>query len=57
MQKLDHPNIIKSFELSTILIKDEDEDSELENFSHFLTMEYFPPTALLNYSGLKEEKN
>ncbi|MBK7631430.1 MAG: serine/threonine protein kinase [Ignavibacteriales bacterium] len=56
MQKLDHPNIIKSFELSTILIKDEDEDSELENFSHFLTMEYFPPTALLNYSGLKEEK-
>ncbi len=56
LQKLDHPNIIKSFELSTVLIKDEDEDIE-KNFSHFITMEYFSPTALLDYSGLKDEKS
>jgi serine/threonine protein kinase/tetratricopeptide (TPR) repeat protein len=56
LQKLDHPNIIKSFELGTVLIKENDEDSEIEKFSNFITMEYFPPTALLNYPGLKEEK-
>ncbi len=56
LQNLDHPNIIKSFELSTVFIADEDEDIEVEKFSQFITMEYFPPNALLNYSGLKEEK-
>ena len=56
LQKLDHPNIIKSFELSSVLIKDEDEDFEIEKFSSFITMEYFPPTPILNYAGLKEEK-
>ena len=56
LQKLDHPNIIKSFELSSVLIKEEDEDSEIEIFSPFITMEYFPSIPLLNYSGLKEEK-
>ena len=55
LQKLDHPNIIKSFELGTVFIKDEDEDTEVEKFSHFITMEYFSPTALLDYSGLKDE--
>lgn len=56
LQKLDHPNIIKSFELSKVLIKDEDEDLEIEKFSPFITMEFFPPTPLLSYAGLKEEK-
>ena len=56
LQKLDHPNIIKSFELSTVLIKDEDEDFEIEKFSSFITLEYFPPISILNYAGLKEEK-
>jgi serine/threonine protein kinase len=56
LQKLDHPNIIKSFELSSVLIKDEDEDFEIEKFSSFITMEYFPPTPILSYAGLKEEK-
>ncbi len=56
LQKLDHPNIIKSFELSTILVKDEDEDPGIEKFSYFLTMEYFSSNALLNYLGLNEEK-
>lgn len=56
LQKLDHPNIIKSFELNNVLITDEDEENEIEKYSQFITMEYFPPTALLSYSGLKEEK-
>ncbi|MEO8232442.1 MAG: protein kinase [Ignavibacteriota bacterium] len=56
LQKLDHPNIINSFELNTVLIIDEDEENVIEKYSQFITMEYFPPTALLSYSGLKEEK-
>lgn len=56
LQKLDHPNIIKAFELNTVLIKDEDEENEIEKFSQFITLEYFPPTALLSYPGLKEER-
>ncbi len=56
LQKLDHPNIIKSFELSSVLVKEEDEESEIEIFSPFITMEYFPSIPLLGYSGLKEEK-
>jgi serine/threonine protein kinase/tetratricopeptide (TPR) repeat protein len=56
LQKLDHPNIIKSFELSSVLIKDEDEDYEIDKFSSFITMEYFPPNPILSYAGLKEEK-
>ena len=56
LQKLDHPNIIKSFELSNVLVKDEDEESEIKTFSPFITMEYFSSTSLLSYSGMKEEK-
>ena len=56
LQKLDHPNIIKSFELSKVLIKDEDEDLEIEKFSPFITMEFFPSNMLLDYAGLREEK-
>lgn len=56
LQKLDHPNIIKAFELSTVIIKDEDEDPEIELSSPFITLEYFSSTPLLSYTGLKEEK-
>ena len=56
LQKLDHPNIIKSFELSSVVVKEEDEESEIEIFSPFITMEYFPSIPLLSYSGLREEK-
>ena len=55
LQKLDHPNIIKSFELGTVIVKDDDEDNVIDSFSKFITMEYFPSTELLDYPGLKEE--
>ena len=55
LQKLDHPNIIKSFEISLVLTKD-DEDNEIENFSPFITLEHFSSTELLQYNGIKDER-
>lgn len=54
LQRLDHPNIIKAFELGTVLIKD-DEDEDVEIGSLFITMEYFNPVELLSYNKLKDE--
>jgi serine/threonine protein kinase len=56
LQKLEHPNILKAFELSTIILIDDEEDNEIEKFSLFITMEYFPATDVLNHSKLSEEK-
>ena len=56
LQKLDHPNISKAFELGTVLTKDDDEDIEIEEFSPFITMEYFQSAELLKYDRLNEEK-
>lgn len=55
LQRLDHPGIIKSFDLSIVLVKDND-DEEIENNSPFITMEYFSATEILNYQNLKDEK-
>ncbi|MFZ1519143.1 MAG: serine/threonine-protein kinase, partial [Ignavibacteriaceae bacterium] len=55
LQRLDHPGIIKSFDLSLVLVKDND-DEEIENNSPFITMEYFSATEILNYQNLKDEK-
>ncbi len=55
LQKLDHPNIIKSFEIGTVIIKDED-DFEIETNSPFITLEHFSSSELLNYSGIKDEQ-
>lgn len=57
LQKLDHPNIIKSFELNSVLIKDDEEEYEIEKLSSFITMEYFPGQKILDYYGLNQEKN
>jgi serine/threonine protein kinase len=57
LQKLDHPNIIKAFELSSVILKDDEEDLEIDKFSPFITMEYFPSQELLNYYGLADEKS
>ena len=56
IQKLDHPNIIKSFEFGKVLLKEDEEDGEIEIFSPFITLEYFSSTELLDYKGLNEEK-
>lgn len=55
LQKLDHPNIIKSFEIGTVVLKNED-DFEIDTNSPFITLEYFPASELLNYTGIKDER-
>ncbi|HQI41970.1 MAG: hypothetical protein B6D44_16705 [Ignavibacteriales bacterium UTCHB2] len=55
LQSLDHPNIIKPFELGSVLIKDE-EDDEIEIGSPFIILEYFNSVELLNYNKLNDEK-
>ena len=57
LQKLDHPNIIKAFEISSVVFKDEEDEFEIEKLSPFITMEYFPAHNILDYYGLTEEKN
>ena len=54
LHRLEHPNIIKAFELGSVLIKDE-EDDEVEIGSLFITMEYFNPVELLSYNKLNDE--
>lgn len=54
LHRLEHPNIIKAFELGSVLIKDE-EDDEIEIGSLFITMEYFNPVELLSYNKLNDE--
>jgi len=56
LKNLDHPNIIKAFELNSVIHRDDEEDSEIDQFSPFITMEYFPSQELLNYFGLNEER-
>jgi serine/threonine protein kinase len=55
LKKLDHPNIIKAFEFNTVLSKD-DEDSEIEFHSPFITLEYFSGSELLEYRDIYNEK-
>ncbi|MDY0083771.1 MAG: serine/threonine-protein kinase, partial [Ignavibacteriaceae bacterium] len=55
LQSLDHPNIIKPFELGSVLIKDE-EDDEIEIGSPFIITEYFNSVELLDYNRLNDEK-
>jgi serine/threonine protein kinase/tetratricopeptide (TPR) repeat protein len=54
LQKLDHPNIIKSFETGTIL--DKNETDEVEVGSDFITLEYFPSVELLQSDLVNDEK-
>jgi serine/threonine protein kinase len=53
LRKLDHPNIIKAFEVGEVVIVDEDDPIQVG--SHFILMEYFQSVELLDFDGLKEE--
>ncbi len=55
LKKLDHPNIIKAFELGMVLSTDED-DKEIETGSLFFTLERFDSIYLLDYPKLKDEE-
>ncbi len=55
LQKLDHPNIIKSYETGTVVHVDD--DSGIQTGSTFITFEYFESAELLNSELIKSEEN
>ena len=55
LRKLNHPNIIKSNELGTI-VKMDGEGQGISVGSRFLTMEFFRGAELIKYRKLKNEK-
>lgn len=55
LKKLNHPNIIKSNELGTVVKVDSD-FKEISIGSKFLTMEFFKGVELIKYGRLKDEK-
>lgn len=56
LQKLDHPNIIKAYDLGIVLTTDEHEqDENIEVGSLFITLERFDSDELLDYPALADE--
>jgi serine/threonine protein kinase/Tfp pilus assembly protein PilF len=55
LQKLDHPNIIKSFEIGTVVHIETGD--EIQTGSTFITFEYFDSTELLKSDLVKKEEN
>ena len=55
LRRLNHPNIIKSNELGTVVKMNGEEDGISLN-SRFLTMEYFDGLELIKYEKLNDEK-
>ena len=53
LRKLDHPNIIKAYEIGTILKKDVDDEVELG--SKFITLEYFQASELKQSELFEDE--
>jgi serine/threonine protein kinase len=54
LKKLDHPNLIKAYDLGMVLTAD-DNDEEIETGSLFITLERFDSVELLDYPSLAEE--
>jgi len=53
LRKLDHPNIIKAFEIGEVVIVDQDDPIQVG--SNFILLEYFESTELISFGELKEE--
>lgn len=53
LRKLDHPNIIKAFEIGEVVIVDQDDPIQVG--SNFILLEYFESTELISSGELKEE--
>lgn len=54
LRKLDHPNIIKAFEIGEVVKVDVDD--EIKIGSNFISLEYFKSVELSNYDSLREEE-
>jgi len=53
LRKLDHPNIIKAFEIGEVVIVDQNDPVQVG--SRFISLEYFESTELLSFVEMKEE--
>jgi serine/threonine protein kinase/tetratricopeptide (TPR) repeat protein len=53
LRKLDHPSIIKAFEIGEVVVVDKDDPVQVG--SNFILLEYFETTELLSFGELKEE--
>jgi len=53
LRKLDHPNVIKAFEIGEVVTVDKDDPVQVG--SNFILMEYFESSELLSFGELKEE--
>ena len=54
LRKLDHPNIIKAFEIGEVVKVDVDDRIKIG--SNFISLEYFESDELFKYDSLKEEE-
>ena len=54
LRKLDHPNIIKAFEIGEVVKVDVDDQIKIE--SNFISLEYFESDELFKYDSLREEE-
>ncbi|HVO75031.1 MAG TPA: serine/threonine-protein kinase, partial [Ignavibacteriaceae bacterium] len=52
LKKLDHPAIVKPYDLGTVTKTDEQSENEFFG-SRYFTLEYFPGTELLHFPGIK----
>ena len=55
LQKLDHPGIIKSFDIGNVLHVDDDDDIQIG--SSFITFEYFDSNELLSSEFIRNEES
>jgi serine/threonine protein kinase/tetratricopeptide (TPR) repeat protein len=53
LRKLDHPNILKAFEIGEVVIVDQDDPVQVG--SNFILLEYFESTELISFGELKKE--
>ncbi|HSP86522.1 MAG TPA: protein kinase, partial [Ignavibacteriaceae bacterium] len=54
LQKLNHPNIISSYDEGMVVKTDNEE--EINHESRFIVLEYFPGIELLKYSKVNDEQ-
>lgn len=55
LRKLDHPNIIKAYDIGIILTIDENDTDEFESGCYYITIEQLDAIELNNYEDIKDE--
>ncbi|MFO7527171.1 MAG: protein kinase [Ignavibacteriaceae bacterium] len=55
LRKLDHPSIIKAYDIGNILTIDEDDTDEIETGCYYITIEQLDAIELSNYDDISDE--